>query len=170
MNNYSKQRDWENSKHDLIKKELSKILSPCGSEEYHHVFEEAPKQMDCEECTDLIDHKNRRYGLRIRNANNYQKVPDSWLSEITIRSKTAYNAETEITKIQKGFLDYYFYCWLHNNEIMQYHFLDAKKLLPLLKKYKNLSRKIINRSDNTEGIAYSVEHLQDAIIRSKYEH
>lgn len=170
MNNYNKQRVWENSKHEIIKKELSKILSPCGSEEYHHVFKEAPQQMDCEECTDLIDHKNRRYGLRIRNANNYEKVPNSWLHEITVRSKTASNAETEITKIQKGFLDYYFYCWLLNDEIIQYHFFDAKKLIALLKKYQQTARKIINKNDGTEGLAYSVEHLKDARIRSKYEY
>jgi len=170
MNNYSKQRDWENSKHNIIKKELSKILSPCNSEKYHHVFKEASQQMDCEECTDLIDHKKRRYGLRIRNANNYIKVPNGWLKEITIRSKNASNTETEITKIQKGFLDYYFYCWLLDDKIIQYHFLDAKKLIVLLKKHEKIARPIANRNDGTSGLAYSVEHLKDAIIRSKYEY
>lgn len=165
MNKYIKQKNWEKSKHLVIKKELSRIF--CDSDAYHHVFKEAPYEMDCEECTDLLDHKKRRYGLRIRNANNYTKVPNNWLNEITIRSKNKSNTETEITKIQKGFLDYYFYCWLNNDEIIQYHFLDAKKLLPLLKQYENQAKQIINPSDNTEGIAYSVQYLKNAIIRSK---
>ena len=160
MNSYPKNKSFEEEKHIIIKKQLSIIFS--GVDKYWYVFKEAPHQMDCEECTDLIDHRERRFALRTRNCERYNPVPNHWLNEITIRSKNKSNTETEITKIQEGYLDFYFYCWVDNDKIRVYHFFDAKKLIPLLKKYQAKARLIKNK-DGTEGLAYSVEHLRDAI-------
>ena len=167
MSNYTKQKDWETSKHTLIKKELSRILSPCGSDKYHYVFEEAPHEMDCKQCTDLIDHRKRKYGLRIRNAESYTKVPNQWLNEITIRKKNKSNTKTEITKIQNGYLDFYFYCWVCDNTIVASHLFDAKTLIKLLKEHENKAKTIEN-DDGTEGIVYPIEFLKEAIW-SKHE-
>lgn len=71
-----------------------------------YLLKEAPKEEDCEHCTDLmlLVAKDIRIGCRMRTPGFAEKYPD----EFTIRSYS-HGSTTELEKISDGWGDWLFY-------------------------------------------------------------
>ena len=90
-------------------------------------FTESTPKEDKEEGFDSVFTVNQiKIPIRIRQYYYYKRFRD-----ITIRSKSYHDKETEIHKLKKGFGDYYFYAW--ENEagcnIIAYTIFDIKKFV-----------------------------------------
>lgn len=95
---------------DRYFKTIRKILQR-NVHHFSELIEATPKQ-DMEEGFDAVFRFNHiKVPIRIRGFYYAKKYGD-----ITIRCRSQYDNDTEYHKIKKGFGDYYFYCWLTEDE------------------------------------------------------
>ena len=100
---YKSDREWS----DLFISQIKKIVGP-------HLLEVAPMEVDRNEATDLIvfNTKGKQIAARIRDAAKY--LPQ-FAEQFTIRSKRENGRMTELEKIHRGFGQWFFYGFGHDN-------------------------------------------------------
>lgn len=127
----------------------------------------APLENDVSEATDLIILKARdmRIAVRLRRP-GYLKYGN----QFTFRLNRKSGAETEWSKIRKGFGDWFFYGHTQNNAIIKWYIIDLHKFRDAinLKKY---SRDIDfgeqeNHDNATSFIWFNSDKFHDCIVAS----
>lgn len=132
---------------------------------------EAPEEEDQLRNTDLIILKmdGLRFACRMRKYEYFLKYPN----DITIRNGTAYNNVTELTKIIKGYGDYFFYGFSNSEEteIISYKIINLSELrLWLSRNFFNgthLWSQMYN-ADGTKFLAINTTNFDKHIIIKYY--
>lgn len=111
---------------------------------------------DTKQSTDMVMRVEAGVDIavRIRRHNcNYR--------DLTIRSKSWGNGETEIDKLRKGFGDWYVYAWANFNNILdEWMLINLHTLRNTL--LKSPRRTIMNPDGRTGFMNYSIEELYNA--------
>lgn len=104
MNGFRKDYDWQFAYLEAAKRIIGPLL-----------LEPSPFELDAKEATDMLvlTARDMRIACRIRRARYANQYP--W--EFTFRSRRDTGAETELSKVIKGFGDWFFYGFAAHDEL-----------------------------------------------------
>jgi hypothetical protein len=109
---------------------------------------------DAKRCTDyLITVNAGRIGCRIRSARYWQ------YADLTLRVSRPSGKETEVAKLHKGYVDWYFAGWGDDGQLTAWALIDVDRMLPLL---DHPRRVYVNRTDGVQFMAVSLTELSQA--------
>ena len=97
----------------ILKMNASKIIKVAVADD----------ETDMKKATDfVVTLKGGRVAVRIR-----KDVGDRF-HDLTIRSKRRSGAETELQKIEKGYVDFYLYIWTNKESVVDWWLVDINRL------------------------------------------
>ena len=136
--------------------QIKRILNK-NSYMFSELLEATPQQDYKEGFDSIFTFNDIKIPLRIRKYEYAKEYRD-----VTIRSRTRSNGETEIDKIKQGFGDYYFYAWEceDRKRLFCYLIFDLKKF--------NSSGLVLRPSDpdipNGDGTSFNAYRIFDLIM------
>ena len=154
MSNYQEDREWS----DTYDPQIKEILRFNA----HHILDIdiASFEKDTTNSTDyIIRFKGGDIAVRIRR-------PDCKYRDLTIRALRNSGAETELSKIKKGFAKLYLYGWINKqNKISNWILVDLDKVREQKlwedPKSPGQDRPLIPNNDGTYFIAIPAQEIED---------
>jgi len=156
MSKYSRDREWS----DRFIPEIKRIVGPF-------LLEAAPFELDAKEATDLIvfNVKDMRIAARMRK----RGFAERYMYDFTIRLERDTGAETELSKIRKGFGDWLFYG--HEDaerdwKVGLWWLIDLAAFRATLRYNENLGgiNLAAERKDNHDGTYFMVYDIRSFLI------
>ena len=159
MNTYNKQREWADGFHNQVIGELKSIFDTQQVE--ISTFEQDTKQ-----ACDYVVGKHIHISARLRDDFYRQRYPN----DFTIRSRTKYNGESELSKILKGHGTYMFYGFINKGGygIHSYKLIDLsifRRAFECGNSY--IHHKInnpLNNNDGTKLVAFDLTKMNSDIV------
>lgn len=149
MSAFDKDFNWQEKYYPLIKKVL------LSNSMYIMRVDVADAYKDMKQATDfIVNIKGGTVAVRIRRKVGVQ------YKDITIRSKRPSGVETELSKIIKGFANYYLYLWTFEEEIVDWWLIDMDKVRTskILEKPRH---EIWNKDRSSAFIAIQAQELKN---------
>lgn len=135
-----------------------------------HLIQVSTHEVDCNEAGDLVIvfPKNGTVSVRLRTPD----MPQRYLGDVTLRSRTRHGGKSEVSKIIDGKADFFFYGHVNNvKNIWYWHLLDCQLMRaefirrPYILRNAAQNEKINN--DGTAFISLNVEKdLKRCVIHS----
>lgn len=100
--------DWQDERFDQVLEILNKNKKGIKAQQ-SDVYRD---QKHCSDAVIKMKDENKIYDVSVRMRKNKYKKHD----DMTIRSTRATGSKTELEKLLNGEGDYYFYCWLNEDE------------------------------------------------------
>jgi hypothetical protein len=114
----------------------------------------ASDHLDIEQATDLIANKSLHVAVRSRS---FDKYFEDYGEEFTVRSRRDSKAETELSKIRRGFGDYLFYGFCEGKQHRFWRIIDLSILRQSLRRLgPDAFGKEFTNNDGTYFYAFDV--------------
>lgn len=118
-----------------------------------HLIQVSTHEVDCNEAGDLtiIFPRNGTVAVRLRTPKAVKYIGD-----FTLRSRTAYNAKSEVSKIIDGKADFFFYGHVDQSDrIWYWHLIDCQKMrAEFIRRPRLLREAIAREKPNQDGTAF----------------
>ena len=141
---YDRDRKWS----DKMTPQVIKIVGPM-------LLKQAPIELDNQQATDLIVLLARdiRIAARIRTYGYFKSFP----FDFTIRAMRESGAETELSKIMKGFGDWFFYGHADKEDIIwRWHLISLDAFRAAMRSPSPPGGKQMNNYDGTHFMAFDL--------------